>query len=57
MRQDFVYEQSGTVCHTPSHATWAESQPFTAKRDQFFIMAGFTADHQEFVFKPSALEE
>ena len=56
MRQDFVYEQSGTVCHTPSPATWAESPLFTAERVQFFIMAGFTAYPQESVFKPSTLE-
>jgi len=56
MRQDFVNQQRGAIRHTPSPATCAESPPFTAERDQFFIMAGFTADLQESVFKPSKFE-
>src|SRR5210317_1861443 len=56
MRQDFIHQQSSTIRHATCPTTGAESPPFTAERDQFFIMAGFTPDPEKTVLQHSAFQ-
>jgi hypothetical protein len=56
VRQDFVYQQSGAVCHAACTTTGAEPPFLAAECDQFLIVAGFTADSQESVFKSPTLQ-
>jgi hypothetical protein len=56
MWQDIIYQQRGTIRHSACAATGAETPLLAAKSDQLLIVAGFTADSQEPVFKPPALQ-
>ena len=56
MRQDFIYQQSSAVGHTARTAAGAETAAFAAESDQFFIMAGLTANPQEAMLQPAALQ-
>ncbi len=47
MRQDVVYQQGSAIRHSACAATGAETAPFAAKSDQFFIVAGLTADPEK----------
>jgi hypothetical protein len=56
MRQDFIYQQSGAVSHTPCTATGTEAAAFAAERHQFLMVAGLTANPQEAMLQPAALQ-
>jgi len=56
MRQDVVYQQGSAIRHSACAATGAETAPFAAKSDQFFIVAGFTADPEKTVLEHAAFQ-
>ena len=51
-----VVQQGGTVNHSARTATGTETAFLTAKSDQFFIVAGFAANPEKTVLKPSAFQ-
>jgi hypothetical protein len=51
MRQYLVYKQGGTIRHPARTTTGAKSSFLTAKRHQFFIVAGFAPDPEKTMFK------
>jgi len=55
-RQDFIYQQSSAVNHTPCTATGTEAAAFATERHQFLIVAGLTANPQEAMLQPTALQ-
>jgi hypothetical protein len=56
MRQDIIHQQGGTVGHAPCPTTGAETASLTAKRYQFFIVAGFAPDPEKTMFKSATFQ-
>jgi hypothetical protein len=56
MRQNFIYQQGGTIRHSTCTTTGAEAALLAAERDQSFIVAGLAADPEETMFKSATLQ-
>jgi hypothetical protein len=56
MRQDFIHQQGGAICHPPCATTGAEAASLTAESDQFFIVARLTPYPEKAMLKPSTLQ-
>jgi len=56
MWQNGIHQQRGTVGHAPCSTTGTKAASFAGKSHQLLIMAGLTANSQEAVLKPAALQ-
>ena len=56
MWQYFVHQQGGAFSHSARPATGAKAAAFAAECHQFFMVAGLTANPQEAMLKPAALQ-
>jgi len=54
MRQNFIHQQGGTVCHSSRTTTRAKTALLTAESDQFFFVAGFAPNPEKTVLKSTA---
>jgi hypothetical protein len=56
MREYLIFEQARILGHAPRAATGAETAALTAKSDQAFLVAGFTAHAEKAIFQSTALQ-
>jgi len=56
MRENVIHQQSSAVSHPPRPATGAKTPAFATECHQLLIMAGLTANSQETMLQPAALQ-
>jgi hypothetical protein len=57
MRQDFIHQQGGTICHSSRPTAGTKAASFTTERNELLVMTNLTSNPEEAMLKPSALQK